>query len=102
MLGVAAGNAPAGVNWDAAELANAGTWVAGPWLRLWLVVAVSISTIGLFLAEISTDIYQLDGMSEMGLLPAALARKNRYGVPAVALLFEVVLILCIDQVGRDT
>jgi amino acid transporter len=69
VLGVAIGNTPDDVTWDNAELADAGIWVAGEWLRDWIVVSVSVSAIGLFLAEVSTDIYQLDGMAEMGMLP---------------------------------
>mmetsp|Transcript_20462 Transcript_20462/g.53230 ORF Transcript_20462/g.53230 Transcript_20462/m.53230 type:complete len:561 (+) Transcript_20462:302-1984(+) len=101
VIAVAAGNAPPNEAWDNAELADAGVWVAGAWLRIWIVVSVSISTVGLFLAELSTDIYQLEGMASMGMLPKLFAVKNAHKVPVVALVFEVVLILFIDQVAAS-
>ena len=38
VLGVAVGTAPDGQSWDSSELADAGAWVAGEWLKVWIVV----------------------------------------------------------------
>eukprot|EP00041_Stephanoeca_diplocostata_P020388 m.454276 g.454276 ORF g.454276 m.454276 type:complete len:508 (+) comp21567_c0_seq2:238-1761(+) len=99
VLGVAIGNAPGGAQheWNNSELASAGLWVAGDWLRIWIVASVTISAIGLFLAEMSSDIYQLDGMADMGMIPQLFRLKNRYGVPVVALLLQASIILVIVQ-----
>lgn len=98
VLGVTVGTAPPAERWDNAELADAGLWVAGNWLRVWIVVSAAVSTVGLFLAELSTDIYQLEGMASMGLLPKVFTWKNRNGVPVVGLFLEIFLILLVDQV----
>ena len=68
-LGVAIGTAEEGHDWDSSELADAGKWIAGEWLQIWIVISVAISAAGLYLAEISTDIFMLSGMAEMGMMP---------------------------------
>ena len=40
-------------------------------------ISVSISCIGLYLAEVSTDIFMLEGMAGMGMLPKFFHRKNK-------------------------
>lgn len=40
VLGVAIGNAPDGEEWDNSELADAGLWIGGDWLRVWIVLSV--------------------------------------------------------------
>lgn len=71
--------------------------MAGDWLRIWIVASVTISAIGLFLAEMSSDIYQLDGMADMGMIPQVFRVKNRFGVPVVALLLQASIIMVIVQ-----
>lgn len=53
--------------------------VAGKWLAWWIVAAAAVSQIGQFEAEMSTDSFQLQGMSERGFLPA-LFNKRRCGL----------------------
>jgi amino acid permease len=36
----------------------------------------------------STDSFQLQGMAERGFLPAAFAKRSKYGTPAVAIIFS--------------
>lgn len=98
VLGVAIGNTPADASWDDAELADAGVWVAGNWLRIWIVASICVSTTGLFLADLATSIYQLEGMASMGMLPKFIGLKNSRGVPVVALVFQVIIVMALDQV----
>lgn len=92
-LGVGVGTAPADFDWDNAGLADAGEWIAGRWLKVWIVIAVSISAIGLYLAEVSTDIFMLEGMAAMGMLPKFLHTKNRFDIPVYGLAFQTFLIV---------
>lgn len=44
-----------------------------------LQISVSISCVGLYLAEVSTDIFMLEGMAGMGMLPKFFHWKNKCG-----------------------
>jgi amino acid transporter len=69
VLGVAIGNVPDDIGWETSELADAGSYIAGDWLRIWIVLSVAGSSAGLFLADLSTNTFMLDGMAEIGMLP---------------------------------
>lgn len=101
VLGVAVGTAPEGQSWENSELADAGAWVAGEWLKIWIVISVSISCIGLYLAEVSTDIFMLEGMAGMGMLPKFFHRKNKFGTPVVGLAIQTTLVVFFINVLGD-
>ncbi|KAG5540443.1 hypothetical protein RHGRI_020599 [Rhododendron griersonianum] len=62
--------------------------VGGVWLRGWVQVAAAMSLVGMFVAEMSGDSFQLLGMAERGMLPAFFAKRSRYGTPLVGILFS--------------
>lgn len=73
--------------------------VGGAWLRFWIQGASALSNMGMFLAEMSSDSFQLLGMAERGMLPAFFAKRSRYGTPLVGILFSatgVVLLSCLS------
>ncbi|KAH0457185.1 hypothetical protein IEQ34_015092 [Dendrobium chrysotoxum] len=43
--------------------------INGVWLRWWVQVASALSNMGMFVAEISSDSYQIMGMAARGMLP---------------------------------
>jgi hypothetical protein len=49
--------------------------IGGFWLKLWIQAAAAMSNLGLFEAEMSSDAFQLLGMSKMGLLPAIFSSR---------------------------
>ncbi|KAH0850945.1 LOW QUALITY PROTEIN: hypothetical protein HID58_095106 [Brassica napus] len=49
--------------------------IGGVWLKGWIQAASAMSNLGLFEAEMSSDAFQLLGMSEMGMLPAFFAQS---------------------------
>lgn len=68
--------------------------LGGPLLALWVVVAAAVSNVGLFLAEMNSDAYQMLGMAECGLLPACLARKSKeHGTPVTAITVSAAVIM---------
>eukprot|EP00035_Acanthoeca_spectabilis_P005122 m.110257 g.110257 ORF g.110257 m.110257 type:complete len:503 (+) comp12881_c0_seq3:615-2123(+) len=97
VLGVAIGNLPEDVEWNNSELADAGLYVAGPWLQISIVVSVAISAAGLFLADLSTGIFMLDGMADLGMLPEAFSWKNRRGVPVIGFFLQILLVFGLVQ-----
>ncbi|CAH8389716.1 unnamed protein product [Eruca vesicaria subsp. sativa] len=60
----------------------------GVWLSWWIQAAAATSNIGMFLAEMSSDSFQLLGMAERGMLPDVFAKRSRYGTPWVGILFS--------------
>ncbi|XP_042417086.1 probable polyamine transporter At1g31830 [Zingiber officinale] len=62
--------------------------VGGLWLSWWVRAAAAVSNMGMFVAEMSSDSYQLLGMAERGMLPEAFARRSRHGTPLLGILFS--------------
>lgn len=62
--------------------------LGGVWLRFWIQGASALSNMGMFLAEMSSDSFQLLGMAERGMLPAFFAKRSRFGTPLFGILFS--------------
>lgn len=62
--------------------------IAGVWLRAWIQGASALSNMGMFLAEMSSDSFQLLGMAELGMLPSIFGKRSKYGTPAIGILFS--------------
>ncbi|ESW28312.1 hypothetical protein PHAVU_003G276300 [Phaseolus vulgaris] len=62
--------------------------VGGVWLRWWLQAAAAMSNMGMFVAEMSSDSFQLLGMAERGMLPEFFGKRSRYGTPLIGILFS--------------
>lgn len=62
--------------------------IGGLWLRWWIQGAAALSNMGMFVAEMSSDSYQLLGMAEHGMLPEFFANRSHYGTPIVGILFS--------------
>ncbi|GKV19846.1 hypothetical protein SLEP1_g30054 [Rubroshorea leprosula] len=72
--------------WSDGYFAEVGMLIGGFWLKWWIQAAAAMSNLGLFEAEMSSDAFQLLGMSEMGMLPAIFASRSKYGTPTVSIL----------------
>lgn len=70
-----------------------GYQVVGPWMSIWLVVAAFAGNIGMYIAEIFEDSWQLFGMARAGLVPRFLGTRNkRFGTPLNSVLVSYVCI----------
>lgn len=74
--------------WTDGYFAEIGKVIGGGWLGWWIRAAAAASNMGMFLAEMSSDSFQLLGMAERGMLPEVFARRSRYGTPWVGILFS--------------
>ncbi|XP_011088055.1 probable polyamine transporter At3g19553 [Sesamum indicum] len=72
--------------WSAGYFAQIGMLIGGPWLKWWIQAASALSNMGMFEAEMSSDAYQLLGMSEIGMLPSIFASRSKYGTPTFSIL----------------
>lgn len=74
--------------WNDGYFSDIAKIVGGVWLRFWVQGASAVSNMGMFVAEMSSDSFQLLGMAERGMLPEAFAKRSRYGTPLVGILFS--------------
>uniref|UniRef100_M8BRR4 Amino acid permease/ SLC12A domain-containing protein n=1 Tax=Aegilops tauschii TaxID=37682 RepID=M8BRR4_AEGTA len=62
----------------------------------------TISSIGMFKAQMSSGSFQLLGMAELSLLPAVFARRTSYtGTPWVAIAASTVVMIAVSFLGFD-
>ncbi|KAJ4952787.1 hypothetical protein NE237_029619 [Protea cynaroides] len=62
--------------------------LGGVWLTWWVQGAAALSNMGMFVAEMSSDSFQLLGMAERGMLPEFFSKRSRYGTPLIGILFS--------------
>ncbi|PRQ25024.1 putative amino acid/polyamine transporter I [Rosa chinensis] len=74
--------------WSDGYFADIAKMLGGTWLRTWVLAAAALSNMGMFVAEMSSDSFQLLGMAEIGMLPAFFAKRSRYGTPLTGILFS--------------
>lgn len=72
--------------WTDGYFAEVGLLIGGVWLKWWIQAAAAMSNLGLFEAEMSSDAFQLLGMSEMGMLPPIFASRSKHGTPTFSIL----------------
>ncbi|KAI4367125.1 hypothetical protein MLD38_022896 [Melastoma candidum] len=85
LAGTGALDSPPG-EWSDGYFAEVGFLIGGSWLRGWIQAASAMSNMGLFEAEMSSDAFQLLGMSEMGMLPSIFSSRSKHGTPTVSIL----------------
>ncbi|XP_010538333.1 PREDICTED: probable polyamine transporter At1g31830 isoform X2 [Tarenaya hassleriana] len=74
--------------WTDGYFSDIGKTLGGSWLRWWIQAAAATSNMGMFLAEMSSDSFQLLGMAERGMIPEFFAKRSRYGTPLIGILFS--------------
>lgn len=74
--------------WVDGYFADIGKILGGVWLRSWIQGASAVSNMGMFVAEMSSDSFQLLGMAERGMLPDFFAKRSHYGTPRTGILFS--------------
>ncbi|CAN1748791.1 Probable polyamine transporter At1g31830 [Linum perenne] len=75
-------------HWTDGYFSDIANLVGGVWLRWWIQGAAAISNMGMFMAEMSSDSFQLLGMAERGMLPEVFAKRSKHGTPLVGILFS--------------
>ncbi|XP_049415497.1 probable polyamine transporter At1g31830 [Solanum stenotomum] len=74
--------------WTDGYFSDIGKILGGVWLRVWIQGAAATSNMGMFVAEMSSDSFQLLGMAERGLLPEFFSKRSRCGTPLFGILFS--------------
>ncbi|XP_077235543.1 putative polyamine transporter At1g31830 isoform X2 [Tasmannia lanceolata] len=74
--------------WSDGYFSDIAKMIAGVWLRWWVQGASALSNMGMFIAEMSSDSFQLLGMAERGMLPEFFSKRSRHGTPLMGILFS--------------
>ncbi|KAI8553976.1 hypothetical protein RHMOL_Rhmol05G0060600 [Rhododendron molle] len=74
--------------WSDGYFSDIARMIGGVWLRFWVQAAAAVSNMGMFVAEMSSDSFQLLGMAEKGMLPEFFAKRSKYGTPLTGILFS--------------
>ena len=85
--------------WSDGYFSDLAKLLGGAWLMWWVQAAAALSNMGMFVAEMSSDSYQLLGMAERGMLPAFFARRSRHGTPLVGILFSASGVLLLSSLS---
>ncbi|PWA41784.1 Amino acid/polyamine transporter I [Artemisia annua] len=77
--------------WDSGYMAVAAQMIGGEWLKIFLNIGSVLSSIGLYLALLSSCAYQILGMAEHGCLPKFFeVRAKKFHTPWVGILVTVI------------
>ena len=67
--------------------------IGGKWLAVWVLVASIVGNMGMYIAEMFEDSWQLYGMAENGMAPAVFAKLHpQYKTPIYGIMFSTILI----------
>ncbi|CAL9075237.1 unnamed protein product [Musa textilis] len=75
-------------SWTDGYFSHIARTLGGVWLTWWVQAASALSNMGMFVAEMSSDSYQLLGMAERGMLPEFFSSRSRFGTPLIGILFS--------------
>ena len=79
--------------WVDGHLSTVASDIGGSWLGGWTILAIGISNLALFEAEMSSDAFQLMGMAEQGYLPKIFKTRSKYGTPTVGIITGTLVIV---------
>ncbi|KAL6500919.1 hypothetical protein OROHE_025116 [Orobanche hederae] len=89
LIGTGAGAVPLDRElWTDGYFSDIAKILGGVWLRFWVQGASALSNMGMFMAEMSSDSFQLLGMAKCGMIPECFARRSRHGTPPIGILFS--------------
>ncbi|WCJ28869.1 Amino acid permease family protein [Euphorbia peplus] len=78
--------------WTNGYFANLAEIIAGKWLKIWVQIGACFSVIGLYEAQLSSCVYQLLGMADLGFLPVFFGVRSRwFNTPWVGILLSTVI-----------
>ncbi|XP_020533370.1 probable polyamine transporter At3g13620 isoform X1 [Jatropha curcas] len=79
-------------DWTDGYLANLAKMIAGNWLKIWVEIGACLSIIGLYEAQLSSCVYQLLGMCELGILPLFFGVRSKwFNTPWVGILLSTII-----------
>ncbi len=92
----AAANPPA-LTWEDGDWSIIAKNMGGDWLLYAVIISTFFGNMGIFIANMFEDAWQLNGMAEQGLVPSVFAKRlKKYDTPyvSVGLAFIIIATLC--------
>ncbi|KAL8170539.1 hypothetical protein V2J09_022343 [Rumex salicifolius] len=87
--------------WTDGYFADLAKLIGGVWLSWWIQGAAAMSNMGMFVAEMSSDSFQLLGMAERGMLPECFGKRSRHGTPLLGILFSASGVILLSWLRFD-
>lgn len=90
-------------SWDDGSYSLIAKHVGGTWLCIWVLISSLFGNLGLYVAEMAKDGFQLAGMSDSGLAPPFFAQRDPdTGVPRRAIFLSFAIIVFMGLFDFDT
>ena len=87
--------------WTDGYFSDVAKIIGGAWLSYWLQAGAAMSNMGMFIAEMSSDSFQLLGMAERGMLPQCFSMRSRHGTPIIGILFSASGVILLSWLRFD-
>ncbi|KAF0720612.1 Aste57867_169 [Aphanomyces stellatus] len=84
--------------WEDGSYTSIGLGIGGTWLCIWVVISNLFGNLGLYVAEMTKDGFQLAGMADSGLAPSFFSvRDPNTGTPrrSIFLSFTIIVFMCL-------
>ena len=82
-------------DWSDGFFITLGVEIVGPWLGYWMLLASTMTNVGMFEAEMSSDAWQVAGMAERGIIPKIFGQRSKYESPHYGVLLSLLGVLFI-------
>ncbi|MBA0795801.1 hypothetical protein Gohar_006636, partial [Gossypium harknessii] len=89
--------------WVEGYFADVAQIIAGKWLKVFLEIGAVLSIIGLYEAQLSSCVYQLLGMAELGFLPQCFSVRSKwFNTPWVGILVSTSITIGVSFMNFTT
>ncbi|EOY32317.1 Amino acid permease family protein [Theobroma cacao] len=84
-------------NWVDGYFANVAEIIAGKWLKIFFEIGAVLSIIGLYEAQLSSCVYQLLGMADLGLFPQCFSVRSKwFNTPWLGILVSTLITVAVS------
>ena len=90
-------------NWRDGYFTTVAQQIGGKWLGMWLLSAAALSAMGQYLAEMSSNSFQLEGMAQRRQLPSAFrfGHRSKHGTPTSGIIGSLLICVLMGVVDID-
>ncbi|XVE80326.1 hypothetical protein DITRI_Ditri14bG0131000 [Diplodiscus trichospermus] len=87
-------------DWVDGYFADVAEIIAGKWLKIFLEIAAVLSIIGLYEAQLSSCVYQLVGMADLGFLPQCFSVRSKwFNTPWLGILVSTLITIAVSYMN---
>ena len=85
--------------WGAGYFQAVGYQVGGKPLSVLVLIGATCGCIGQYQSILCSTAYSLQSLGEIGMLPAAIARRSKYDTPTVGIVVSTIIVLSLTTLG---